>query len=97
MMDMHEFAVALREIENLPDTEGGGIGTARQERKERLEFCYKRRNMFEELQAKIDFSLAAVCEDIQRLTEEERVELAEGPKPSFRRRATDILTRRMGE
>jgi hypothetical protein len=94
-MDMHEFAVALREIENLPDTEGGGIPLPRQGRNEHIEFCYKRRDMLEELQTKTAISLKAIRKDIERLTEEERTELTEGPKgPSLRRRASDILTGR---
>jgi hypothetical protein len=89
------FAETLRQIESLPDTEGGGMATSRHERKERIEFCYKRRDMLEELQTKTDLSLKAVREDIQRLTDEERTELNDGPKsPSFRRRASDILTGR---
>jgi hypothetical protein len=90
-MDMHEYAVTLREIENLPDTAGGGMAASRQDRRESLEFCYKRRDMFEELLAKTDIALKDVLRDIERLTEEERIELAEGPKPSFRRRATDLI------
>jgi hypothetical protein len=92
MIDMSDFEEALRQIESLPDTEGGGISVSRQDRHERIEFCYKRRDMLEELQTKTELSLKAIREDIIRLTEEERTELTEGPKgPSLRRRATDII------
>lgn len=92
MMDEREFQEALRQIAGLPDTDGGGIGSSRQERKERLEFSYKRRDMFIELLSKTEIALKDVLGDIERLTKEESVELAEGPKePSPRRRATDML------
>ncbi len=92
MMDEREFQEALRQIEGLPDTDGGGIAVSRQERKERLEFCYKRRDTYIELLSKTEIALKDVLSDIKRLTEEERVELTEEPKPSLRRRATDIIT-----
>ena len=92
MMDEREFQEALREIEGLPDTDGGGIGSSRQGRKERLEFCYKRRDMFIELLSKTEIALKDVLGDIERLTKEESAELAEGPRePSPRRRANDVL------
>ena len=94
MMDAIEFQKALQEIESLPDTDGGGASVSRQERDERFEFCYARRDMLAEMLTKVELSLNAIRIDIERLTEEERIELAEGPKPSFRRRATDIITGR---
>jgi hypothetical protein len=90
-MDSLEFQKALQEIENLPDTEGGGTSISRQERDERFEFCYARRDILTEMMIKVELSLKSVTGEIERLTQEERVELTEGPKPSFRRRATDDI------
>lgn len=89
------FAETLRQIESLPDTEGGGTSVSRQERNERIEFAYARRDTLTTLLIKTQLWLQDTERDIQRLTEEERVELADEPKiSSLRRRATDIITRR---
>lgn len=91
-MDEYEFNEALREIENLPDIAGKGVGSSRHERKERIEFAYKRRDLFEELLCKTQLSLHDVQEEIRRLTQEERDELAQGSQRfRFRRRANDRI------
>jgi hypothetical protein len=91
-MDEHEFDEALREIESLPDTAGGGVGSSRHDRKERIEFAYQRRDTLEELLSKTQTSLHCVQEEIRRLTQEERDEMMRGPQlPRPRRRASDRI------
>jgi hypothetical protein len=90
-MNTHDFAETLRQIESLPDTDGGGTSIPQQERSERIEFCYKRRDMLEELLAKTEVAISDIRNDIKRLTKEEEQELVEGPKPSLRRRSTDVM------
>jgi hypothetical protein len=91
-MDEREFNEALREIESLPDTAGGGIGSSRHERIERIELAYKRRDLFEGLLAKAQISFNDVQEEIRCLTQEERDELVKGPQPPRpRRRAGDRI------
>jgi hypothetical protein len=91
-MDEREFNEALREIESLPDTAGGGIGSTHHERRERIELAYKRRDLFEGLLSKAQISLNDVQEEIRRLTQEERDELVKGAQPPRpRRRANDRI------
>lgn len=86
------FTETLRQIESLPDTEGGGIGSSLHDRKERIEFAYKRRDLLEELLCKTQISLHDVQEEIRRLTQEERDELAKGSQlPRPKRRANDRI------
>lgn len=93
-MDDREFNEALREIESLPDTNGNGLGTPREQRNEQIEFAYKRRDLFKTLLTKAHLSLEDVEDEIKRLIEEERVELASGrslPGHPLRRHTDNLL------
>lgn len=85
---MEDFERELREIENLPCTDGSGHSDAKAKRNAMFEYCYLKRDQLEHHLAQGEIMLRQVLADIARLHEEEGAELGTS-KRSLLRRAND--------
>ena len=85
---MEDFERELREIENLPCTDGSGSSNSKEKRNAMFEYCYAKRDQLEHHLGEGERMLKTVLADIERLNEEERQELGITKQP-LRRRATD--------
>ncbi len=86
--DAQGMAEALRQIRNLPCTDGSGM-SERERRNAQYEYCYLKRDQLERHLDEGERMLTEVLKDIDQLHEEEARELG----TSKRRRATDRRTR----
>jgi hypothetical protein len=65
----------LRQIRNLPDTEGGGMSAERTSRNVLFELAYARRDAYNKVLAEASLGLRLAEDDIARLGDEEKTEM----------------------